>query len=114
MTMRFIAPPNPVFNAVVSGSTPVQSLFFNMQGMFSAQACWIIAVGAGLTATFQVMVSKDGVNYYDSGEILPSVSGSALTFPAEYSGSFPFVLIQITPSVGSGSVVITGSAKGGA
>lgn len=112
--MRFIAPPSPVFSATVSGTSPVQSVAFNMQGMFSAQASWIINVAAGLTASFQIMVSKDGVNFYDSGQILPSVSGSAKIFPAEYSGSFPWVLVQITPSSGSGSVIINGSAKGGA
>lgn len=114
MTMRFIKPANPLFDAVVSGTAPLPSEFLNMQGMFSASACWVVDVAAGLTATFNILVSDDGKNYYDSGQVLPAVSGSARTFIAEYSGAFPFVLIQITPSAGSGNVSITGFAKGGA
>lgn len=114
MSVRQITPPNPVLSATVSTSTPVQSTAFILANMFSPQVAYIVTVGTGLTASFKIMVSQDGTNYYDSGQILPSVSGSATTFIAQYSGAFRYVLFQVTQSAGSGTVVVTGSAKGGA
>ena len=114
MSVRIIAPVNPVLDSTVSTSDPVQSSPFFLGGMFSPQVGYLVDVGAGLTADFQIMVSEDGVNYYDSGQILPSASGSAMTFIAQYSGAFPWVLFQVKQSAGSGSVIVRGSAKGGA
>lgn len=114
MAMRFIEPANPVLNQTISTATPVQSSVFTLLSMSGATAAWIVSVGAGLTATFNLMVSLDNVNFYDSGMTLPSVSGSAKTFPVQYGGGFPYVLIQVTQSAGSGTVKITGFAKGGA
>lgn len=114
MSMRFIRPSTPLFNALVASPTVAQSTPFILQAISSAAVAWLINVGAGLTATFNIMVSMDGINYYDSGTILPSVSGSAKIFPVSYSGGFPYALIQITPSAGSGIVTITGAAKGNA
>jgi len=114
MAVRNITPPNPVLNTTVSSSTPVQSTPFSLEYIANPQVAYVVTVGAGLTATFQIMVSDDGVNYYNSGQVLPSVSGSATTFIAQYSGAFPWVLFQVTQSAGSGTVLVEGFAKGSA
>lgn len=114
MAVKSIIPANPVFNASVSGTTTLHSTRFDVGYMFSPLVGYLIAVGAGLTATFKIMISMDGVTYYDSGQVLPSVSGSASNFIAQYSGAFPYVRMDIIPSSGTGTVVIRGSAKGGA
>jgi hypothetical protein len=115
MSVRTNFPANPVLNATVSSiGGNVQSTPFSLGYTFSSQAAWVIAVGSGLTATFQIMVSMDGITYENSGQVLPSVAGSASTFIAQYEGAFPFVLIQVTPSAGSGTVLIKGISKGGA
>jgi hypothetical protein len=113
MTIRALVPSNPLLNQTVSGVTPIQSTVLNLQYMFSAQAAFLVSVGSGLTATFQIMVSLDNKNFYNSGTVLPSVSGSATVFPVAYSGAFPYVLMQVTPTSGSGTVTITATAKGG-
>lgn len=114
MPMRFINPPLPIYNANVSGTSPVKSTPFDLRGMFSASVSYLVSIGSGLTATFQILVSMDGVNYYDSGQTLPNVSGSAKTFIAEFSTGFPYVIFQTTPSSGTGTVSVSGFAKGGA
>lgn len=97
-----------LYSATVSGVTPVLSAYLTLATMpFSF---FTITVGAGLTATFQLMASDDGVNFLDTGMILPSASGSAVTIPVVGPGWAPYLAIQITPSSGSGSVVIKGSA----
>ena len=104
---------NPVYtNAALTGSTAVQSIAFNLNAVSNPQCCWAIIAGAGLTATFQVMVSQDNVTYIDSGLSLPSISGSAKNIWVEYDGGAPWALLQITPSSGTGSVVVKGSFKG--
>lgn len=113
MAVRPILPAT-VFTGTVSGSATKKATTFFLGQMFSAQAAWLISVGAGLTATFKIMVSMDGTNFYDSGQVLPSVSGSAANLVAQYSGAFPYVSLWVYPSAGSASVTITGSAKGGA
>lgn len=110
--MRSLQPTLPLLNQTISTSTPVQSSPLTLGYMAAAAAAWLVNVGSGLTATFQLMVSQDGINYYNSGQSLPTVSGSATIFPVQYSGAFPFALIQVTQSAGSGTVLITGSAKG--
>ncbi len=102
----------PLMNQTVSGASPVLSGSMSLRYMAAPDCAFLINVGAGLTATFQIMVSMDNKNFYNSGAILPSASGSAVIFPAEYTGPFPWVAIQVTPSLGSGSVLIQGHAKG--
>lgn len=114
MAMRFINPPDPILNQTISGSAAVQSSPLYLGGMASACAAWIVNVGSGLTAYFNLLISQDGLNWYDSGQVIPSVSGNPMIFPVEYGGAFPWVLIQVTPTSGSGSVVVSGFAKGAA
>ncbi len=110
--MRSLNSKLPLLNQNITTSTPVNSSPFKMGFMASSQAAWVVNVATGLTATFKLMVSLDGSNYYDSGQILPNTIGAAKIFPVQYSGGFPFVLIQVIQSAGSGNVTITGSAKG--
>lgn len=115
MSVRIIAPVNPVFSAIVSGPGPsVLSSEFYLGGMFSAQAGWVVNCAAGLVATAKLLISQDDVTYYDSGQILPAITIGGIIFPVQYSGSFPWVKIQIAPTSGSAQVTINGSAKGGA
>lgn len=110
--MRSLIPTNPLLNESITGTSPVQSEAMSVAYMSAVDVTFLVIVGAGLTATFNILVSRDGVNFYDSGQILPSVAGSAKTFICEYSGGFPYVLMQVTPSTGTGNVEITGTAKG--
>lgn len=73
---------------------------------------FLITVGSGLHATFQMMVSMDGVLYYDSGQVIDPAVGSPTVIPVNPPPQgFPFVLIQTTWGSGSANVSITGSAK---
>ncbi len=102
--------PVKLLNQTVTGTTPIQSIPLDLRNM--GKATFHINVLAGLTATFLLMISGDGVNYVDSGAVIPSTSGSAQNIVWSDTVSAPYALIQITPSSGSASVVITGSAKG--
>jgi hypothetical protein len=112
MAVRSNNPTKPVLNQTVSTSTPVKSAVLNMSFVAAPQVGYIVQVGAGLTATFNILVSIDNVLFVDSGQILPSVSGSALNFSAQYSGAFPYVLLQVTQSAGSGTVYVQACSKG--
>ena len=112
MAVKTCLPQQPLYNAVVVAGPAVQSLPFNLSNMGQPQAVWVINVGVGLTASFQVVVSLDGTTYYNVGQNLPAASGTAITFPVEYDGGFPWVAISVLPTVGSGQVTITGGTKG--
>lgn len=112
MSIRQIQPSGPLISQNVTGN--VSTSPFVLANMFAPQATYLVQVGSGLTATFQIMVSQDGINYFDSGAILPSVSGTQKNFIAEYDGGFPFVKLQCTFGSGSGQLTVRGSAKGGA
>jgi hypothetical protein len=112
--MRFIDPAEPIFDEVVTGTNPIQSSDFDLGGMAQAQVGFIVEVGSGLTATFQILVSNDGEEFYNSGQILPAASGSAVNFIAQYSGPFRYVAFQVSPQSGSGSVLVEAFAKGSA
>jgi hypothetical protein len=102
---------DPVLNQTVSAGI-IQSAPFSLRFMSGTQVAYLVNVGAGLTASFQLMVSMDGINYYNSGTILPGVTGSAYIFPVQSSVAFPWCLMQCTWISGSGSVLITGTGKG--
>lgn len=70
-------------------------------------------VGTGLTATVQVLGSLDGINYFDMGLSVPAITGTAITLGINmYQVAIPWVLVQVTPSAGSGMVQVWSCAKG--
>lgn len=101
--------PSILYNAVVSGVTAVSSTALKIQS--NRAVCFGIVVAGTLNATFQLMASADGTNYFDSGATIQSVAGAAIV---GYMGDVqaPFVKLQITPSSGTGRVIVTGTAKG--
>lgn len=112
MAVRSNIPTQPLLNQTVSGGTPVLSIVTNLAFTANPQAGWIVQAGAGLTATFNLLVSIDNKLFVDSGQTLPSVSGSASNFPIQYSGVFPYVIVRVNPSAGSGTIYIQGCSKG--
>jgi hypothetical protein len=112
MAVRSNIPTQPALNATVSAGVPVNTITSIMGFAAFPQVGYIVQVGAGLTATFSVMVSIDNKTFVDSGQVLPSVSGSALNFPVQYSGVFPFVRLLVSPSAGSGTVLVQVCTKG--
>lgn len=106
---KYIAPIQ-LFSASVTGSIPVISKPLSIPTI--KVAGFLISVAAGLTATFQLMVSMDGNTFYDSGEVINPAAGAATVIPfnSTYIG-FPYVAIQISPSGGTGNVTIIGTAK---
>lgn len=97
-----------LYSGTVSGTSPVLSGYLTLATM--PFAYFTVKVGAGLTASFNVMASDDGVNFYNTGMVLPASSGSAINFPVINPGWAPYLAIQIVPTSGSGAVSITGSA----
>jgi len=111
MAYRYI-PPYQVLNQTVSGTNPIQSTSLIIRTL--PISIFVIAWGAGLNATFQALVSVDGVNFDDLGiPITPATGAAGRTLVNLGALGGDQVLIQVTPSSGSANVTITGSAKSG-
>lgn len=96
----------------ITGTSPVDSGILDIRHL--NHAAFMIVVGAGLTATFAVMGSLDKKTWVDLIAGIPPVSGSAANLPVNLPDiTFPFLKVTTTPSSGTGTVTITGSAKGG-
>jgi hypothetical protein len=115
MAIKSINSKSALMNQVISILTPngtALTTVYSIEHLANVDVYYLVQVATGLTATFNIMVSVDGVNFYDSGQILPSVSGTAKNFVAEYTGGFPFVALQVTWGSGSGNVQVNGGFKG--
>lgn len=100
---------NPVFSAVVSGTSPVQSAPLQITNMGSAS--FQFKYGATLNATFQILGSLDGVDYFDMNAAITSATGSAgVSGGSVDCGAIKYVLAQISPSSGSATVTIKARA----
>lgn len=110
MANRVLKPATPILNQTVSA--PVNSSILKLEGMAGAQVAMLVKVGAGLTATFNLTLSMDGVTFVDSGQVLPAVTGSAINFPVEYSGAFSYCRLELSSVSGSGTVSVDSVAKG--
>jgi hypothetical protein len=106
---RFISPV-VLFNATVTNPTVVSSTALDLRTLVGA--AFQLNVGAGLTATVQVLGSLDNSNWFDMGVSLPAIAGSAIVLGINmYQVTVPYVKVQITPSGGAGTVVVYGCAK---
>lgn len=115
MASNFFVKKSQVYsNSALTGTNPVQSNTIDMQ-VGKSRACLIVNANAGggsLDATLALLASDDGVNWGNTGIVLPAISGTAAIIPIELPTSFPYLALQITPSSGTGSVIATFSAKG--
>jgi hypothetical protein len=101
--------PTTLMNQTISGVTPVSSNYLdNRQNSLSH---FMISVGSGLTASFSLQVSLDNVTFGDSGIGIPNASGTSVNLPVFIANSFPYIKIVVTPTAGSGTVIIKGASK---
>jgi hypothetical protein len=115
MAIKTVVPALPLYSATISNTTTVYSNALKLRYMTQSQAGLVVTIGGSLSATFQLQVSNDGATYYNSGQVLPSVTaGSPASFEVQYNGAFPFIRLAIIPSSGTGAVVVVGCAKGSA
>lgn len=105
--------PTLLFNAIVSGSTIVNSDPLNSQTMHLGGMS--IKWGNGLNAIFNLQASLDGIDYGDydvNGIIIPASTGTAgfsiINIP---DIGLNFFRIQIIPTSGSALVTVKGSMK---
>lgn len=67
----------------------------------------------GLTATFQVMGSVDGLNFDDMGYLIPAASGIAGSAIINIYGiGVNYIKLRVNRTSGSAAVTVKGSAKG--
>ena len=75
----------------------------------ASSVCFQFNYGAGLTATFQIMLSLDGVNWADSLAVIAPASGSAGSSLGNCdTGAAKYAMAQITPSAGSAVMTVLG------
>lgn len=100
---------NPLLSQVISGVTPVNSDFIETKSMGSAS--FQVNFAAGISATFKILGSLDGVSYSDMNAVISPATGSAgSSLVSVNCASIKFLMAQITPSTGSGIITILGMA----
>jgi hypothetical protein len=104
-------PLTTLFNASVSGTTAIQAI--PLQAANLRSVAFSIQYPATLNATFQLLGSLDGITYFDLQVVILPATGSAGVSGWADEVCVPFVAIQITPSSGSGTVLVKGLSTGG-
>lgn len=102
--------PTILLNETVTSPTAAysQSLKIN-----SLRACvFMVEVGAGLSGSVVVQVSEDESVWGNLSIPIAPLSGSAVNIPIDIETGFTFIRVGVLPSSGSGTVKVTGSAKG--
>lgn len=94
----------------ISGVMPVQSMALQTSSMGSA--AFQFNYSAGLTATLQILASLDGVSFFDTLTVIAPIAGSAGCCGCNIEvGGYKYLLAQVTPSAGSGTVTVLSFAK---
>lgn len=68
--------------------------------------------GAGLTSALAVFASVDGVNFFDLALGIPNLVGAGNWGVDLSSFGYPYYKAAITPTAGSGTMVVWANAKG--
>lgn len=103
--------PRILMNQTVSGTTVATSQYLDSRLQIAGG--FYISYGTGLSAAFSLQYSVDGMNYADSGVIIPAATGSAGSAMLNIFGiGINYIRIVVTPTSGSATVTVTGSLKG--